>query len=268
MKTYEHAHRRRVGAGQYLLLRLDGRAFHTYTRGLGRPFDLPLMDAMDQAMIELCRAVPGVRLGYVESDEISLLLTDWREREGDAPATEWWMGGVEAKILSLTSSICTAKFNEVRNSQVADGIIASPASFAQFDSRLWTFPGTEEGAILVKRYFAWRRRDSIKNSVTMAALSQYGPKLLEGVKTEEKQAMLRRDGASWDALPEGFKFGRVGVKELREETVTYVHKRTGETHEARALRSHWTLKAADDLEAIWCGETLPDPKFARSSSSV
>lgn len=271
MKTHEHAWRRRVQPTDYVLLRLDGKAFHSYTKGLAKPFDSLLMAAMDRTLVTLCEQVQSVRMGYVESDEISLLLTAFRDVEpsDSNPAGrqtgELWMGGVEAKLLSLSAAIATATFNQVRMEQFAQlGEAAPPlAQFhrspALFDARMWTFPGTEEGRDLVKKYFAWRRRDSIKNSVTMAALDAFSHRAIHGMKTEEKIEKLRTADRAWEDLPAGFRFGRAATREVRRELVTFTHGKTGEAQSAWADRSFWAT-APFEIEAEWfTGETLPAP---------
>lgn len=267
MKAHEHAYRRSLDTSQYVLLRLDGKSFHSYTKRLQKPFDGLLMEAMDRTLLALCEQVQGVRFGYVESDEISLLLTAWREDPASPTRRaegELWMGGVEAKLLSLSAAIATAAFNSVREEQYAS--LAGGPSYgdfhrgpALFDSRLWTFPATEEGRELVQKYFAWRRRDSIKNSVTMAALDAFSHKAIHGLKTEEKMERLREAGKPWEELPLGFQYGRTARKVTELRPVTYTHGKTGEEHTTEALRSRWELGTAEALSTQWDSVTLPRP---------
>ena len=267
MKTYEHVYRRRVPTEDYQLIRLDGKSFHSYTKGLQRPYDEKLMEAMDATTLALCEQVPGVRAAYVESDEISLLLTNFRPVEASdsnpsgVAIGEPWMGGVEAKILSLTAAIASVAFNEERRRQVAD-LPSGEArrqhpSSALFDSRLWTFPGTQEGRELVEKYFLWRRRDSVKNSVTMAALTHFSHRQLHGVNTEAKQERLRAIDAPWEALPAGFRFGRYAQRLLRGEEITFTHGRTGEVKTQFVQRSYWAVEPLEDLDSI--STLIPPP---------
>lgn len=262
MKTYERRHQVYVSKGDYILLRLDGKAFHSYTRGLAKPYDSHLMDAMDRTLHYLCDEIPGVRFGYVESDEISLLITAAPDRLAEDTPSELWMGGRTDKMLSLSAAMATAKFNEIRREQMeeladSEGFNSQTfhRSLALFDSRIWTFPGTEEGRVLVQRYFHWRRRDSIKNSVTMAALDAFGHKALQGVKTEAKQAMLQSAGKPWEELPAGFRFGRQANRVQKEMEVTYRDGRTKELVTTVAQRRVWVM---DDAEVFtFHGKNLP-----------
>lgn len=264
MKEAEHKYRRKVPAG-YLLLRLDGRAFHTYTRGLERPYDTPLMDAMDQTLLALCNEVQGVRFGYVESDEISLLVTDWKDigtsfaNPDGVQISQPWMGGIEAKILSLSAARASVAFNAIRDSQGFD-ITGQPDENgnggALFDSRLWTFPATEEGRQEVANYFLWRQRDSVKNSVTMAALDVFGHKQILGMNTKEKLDALHKAKEPWIDLPQGFRNGRIAVREDKTDTVTYTDGRTGEQKNVIVLRKPFTISPAFDFS--WERDRLLD----------
>lgn len=265
MKEYEHAYRRQVSVEDYILIRLDGKSFHSYTRGLDKPFDSLFMEAMDETLLTLCREVPGVRFGYVESDEISLLITAFKNvtpsnsNSSGVQYSELWMGGVEAKLLSLTAAIATATFNKVREEQKSVSLSENNLHphLALFDSRLWTFPGTDEGKELVKKYFSWRRRDSVKNSVTMAALTHFSHKALHRKNTEEKIIMLNNIGTPWEALPEEFRFGRYSHKVEHDETVTYLHKKTGVTDTIDVKRKKWTINPLINFLGAFTSETLP-----------
>ena len=71
-KGYEAADAgRRAVRGQPLIARLDGRAFHTFTRDLKRPYE----HGMSIAMIETARYLldeMNALVGYTQSDEITL----------------------------------------------------------------------------------------------------------------------------------------------------------------------------------------------------
>ena len=91
------------------IIRLDGKAFHTYTRGLERPYDLDFMSDMDETAKFLCENIQGCKLAYVQSDEISLLLTDFEDI-----TTEAWFDGNVQKMVSISASMAAAKFNQLR----------------------------------------------------------------------------------------------------------------------------------------------------------
>lgn len=207
MKKYEHRYRRVVDPTDYLLVRLDGRAFHSFTRSLQRPYDTDLMLTMDHVTAQLCSQIQGVRVGYTQSDEISLLITGWKEVPSEPHKINLPFGGVEAKILSLTAAIASSEFNYLW------GRHSATTKLAQFDSRLWTFPGTPEGARKVVEYFEWRRADAFRNSISMAAQNLFSAKELHKVPTSKARQMMREVGEPWEDLPTRFKYGRHYLKE-------------------------------------------------------
>jgi hypothetical protein len=153
---YENRTKTYLPRRTYTLIRIDGKAFHTYTKGLNRPFDDQLMDDMDETAIYLCKNIQGAKLAFVQSDEISILLTDF-----DKLQTSAWFDGNIQKITSVSSSLATAKFNELR-----------PNKLALFDSRVFTIPSKVE----VENYFIWRQQDTVRNSISSVAQSLYSSK--------------------------------------------------------------------------------------------
>lgn len=266
MKNHEHKHRRTLPRGEYQLIRLDGRAFHTYTKGLDRPFDREFSEAMEETMLFLCNEIQGVRVGYVQSDEISLLITDWKTVEPSdsnpdgVQQGQLWMGGIEAKIISLSAAMATAKFNEIRNRQKAGPNGKRIAkTLPIFDARVWTFEGTPEGESLVKRYFFWRRADAFKNAVTMAALAQFSHKELHKKHTDDKIEMLAGTKFDVEALESRFKFGLIASRESFDADVTYTRRDTGEVKTTRVRRTRWISRPFDEFATFWTSDTLPKP---------
>jgi tRNA(His) 5'-end guanylyltransferase len=197
MKRYEHVEKRVLPKRTYTLVRIDGKAFHSYTRGLVRPFDNDLAAAMDQTAVALCKELAGAKLAYVQSDEISLLLTDFAEH-----ATEPWMAGVLQKVVSISASVATARFNLAH--------FAKTDSLALFDSRAWTISDPNE----VANYFVWRQRDAVKNSISMTAQALFSHRRLQGLNTDQMQElMFTEKGVNWNDTPTGFKRGRVVERE-------------------------------------------------------
>ena len=199
----------------YTILRLDGKAFHTYTKGLVKPFDQGLFDDMDNAIIALCKEVQGVQFAYTQSDEISLLLTDFA-----TPGTCAWFDGNIQKMVSVSASIMTAEFNTIRRNRLTtladDGKISTDSAVCQllklafFDSRVFTVPDPTE----VYNYFVWRQQDCIRNSVSMVAQSLYSHKELNGKSQTEMHEMIHQKGKNWATdYPQGFKNGRLIVKD-------------------------------------------------------
>lgn len=195
----------------YTIIRLDGKAFHTFTRGMGRPYDQLLIDLMDKTALALVTSIQGCKMAYTQSDEISLLLTDFETITTDA----WFDGNIQ-KMASVSASIATANFNilydlykiQVEQKEWAD------LKLAYFDARVFTIPDPIE----VENYFIWRQKDAVRNSVAMTAQSLYSHKQLEGKSSAEQQDLIHAKGGNWNDMPEGFKRGRTlaRVKEVVE----------------------------------------------------
>jgi len=206
------------------MIRLDGKAFHTYTKGFKRPYDLGLMHVMDNTAIALCERIQGAKMAFVQSDEISIIMTDYDDQQTDA----WFDGNVQ-KITSISASIATAAFNN--GMYLDEEILANMDKVAYFDSRVFTLPSQIE----VVNCFLWRQQDATRNSVSMAAQSMFSHKELHKKNTSEMHEMMFQKGVNWNDYPVGFKRGRAIVKE------TYLHsgrnKKTGEMAETH--RSRW-----------------------------
>jgi tRNA(His) 5'-end guanylyltransferase len=225
MKAHEAATRLLLPRRTYTVLRADGKAFHSYLRGCARPFDEQFMADMDQVAVALCEEISGAVFAYAQSDEISVLVSDF-----GSPGTEPWFGGVVQKMVSVAASVATAAMNARR-----------PGRTALFDARVFTLADPVE----VGNYFLWRQRDAVRNSIAMAAQARFSPRQLHGVGTNVMQEMLwSQHQVNWNDYPDGCKRGRVVVRESGEREVTFTHKRTGVQEMVVALRSWWEPRAA------------------------
>jgi len=189
-QDYEYALRLVVPRRSYVVIRIDGRGFHTFTRGLERPYSCPLAEALDAAAIGLCQEMIGCRFAYGQSDEYSFLLTDF-EKE-NAPL--WFDGNVQ-KIVSVSASLFTAHFNRAFPS----------GKIAAFDSRVLVISQRAE----VEKYFLWRQLDASANSLNMLASAHYAHAELAGKSNSEKHEMLFAKGVNWAKQATDFKRGRV-----------------------------------------------------------
>jgi tRNA(His) 5'-end guanylyltransferase len=188
---YEDALRLRLPRGGYVVVRVDGRAFHTFTRSLERPYSRSLAAALDSAAIALCSEMIGCRFAYGQSDEYSFLLTDTERGL-------WFEGNVQ-KIVSVSASVFTAAFNRAFPAE-------KPASF---DARVLLIPQRSEAA----QYFVWRQLDATANSLNMLASSQYSHDDLLGKSTSEKHELLHAKGLNWAKEPPDFKRGRMVLRD-------------------------------------------------------
>lgn len=203
-ENYEQRTRLFLPRRTYTIIRLDGKAFHTYTKGFKRPYDTNLMRIMDQTTVKLCESIQGVKMAFTQSDEISLLLTDF-----ETPHTDAWFDGNVQKITSVSASIATAAFNN--GMYLDEEIMASMDKVAYFDSRVFTVPDLNE----VVNYFIWRQQDATRNSIQMGAQALYSQKQLHGKDTSELQELMFQKGVNWNDYPAGFKRGRMILKEKK-----------------------------------------------------
>lgn len=209
-----------IEAGRILIpnlpicVRVDGRAFHTFTRGMNRPYDERMSKAMIETMKYLVKKTDAC-IGYVQSDEISLVLSDSKEP---------LFGGRVQKLTSIIAAMATAKFNDEIHKSFPD------KPLAEFDCRVWNVPNRTEAANTI----LWREFDATKNSISMAARSVYSDNQLLGKNSSDKQEMLWQKGINWDKYPVFFKRGTYARRVVMERKLTPDElKNLPEHHEAR-----------------------------------
>jgi len=193
MKNYEGRETKGCAMpGLPVVIRLDGKTFSKWTKGLARPFDVRLSALMVDVTKELVDATHAL-IGYTQSDEITLILP---------PATresEMWLGGKFQKLVSVTAAMATAHFN----AGVPHCIPERVGRLAFFDSRAWAMP-TEAEAV---NALLWRELDASKNSVSMAARHYYSHRELQGKNGSEMQDLLHEKDVNWNDYPSFFKRG-------------------------------------------------------------
>lgn len=211
MKSYyENRSRFCLPNKSYVIMRVDGKAFHTFTKKMKRPFDFDFIDDMNQTAIELCKNISGAKFAYVQSDEISILISDL----DDIYSQSWFENNIQ-KMTSVSASIATASFNKSRLKRKMDILKSEPSpsnilsafdayKFAEFDSRVFTIPTVAE----VMNYFLWRQQDCTRNSIAMVAQSLYSTKELHKVNTTEMQEYIFRKGINWNDYDPKLKRGR------------------------------------------------------------
>jgi tRNA(His) guanylyltransferase len=212
MKAYEKVYRYEFPNRTYIILRFDGRSFSKYTKQFDRPFDDNMRECMDYAAKELCKEISGARFAYVQSDEISVLVTNV-----DKIDMQIWFGGVKSKMESVGASIVSNAFNkrlmQIRRDEcgyAADlwDMFAS-FKFAQFDGRGYLIPDRQE----VGNYFVWRQSDCVRNSISMCAYSMLKGNR-NGLTTSIMQDRLMAEcNFNWNDLDAGYKRGRLITKE-------------------------------------------------------
>jgi len=165
-------------------IRIDGKSFHTYTKGFNKPFDDDLIRAMQNTMYRLCNAIQGCVFGYTQSDEITLILIDYNDLN-----TEAYFDYEVQKLCSVISSMATAYFN--------DEMQTFSSYLAMFDCRCFNIPKEE-----VANLIYWRQCDATRNSIQMVGQSQFSQKELQGKSCNDIQNMLLIEkNINWNDYP-------------------------------------------------------------------
>lgn len=223
MKGYEGITRNFLTKRIPVIIRLDGKAFHTFTKGMNRPFDELLIASMQETAKYLCENIQGCKMAYTQSDEITLLLTDFESID-----TQGWFEYNIQKMLSISASMATLAFNKIFRDKVMDNNIEeymNKIDKALFDSRVFTLPKEE-----VCNCFIWRQQDATRNSIQMVGQANFSHKELHGKSCDKIQDMLfSQKNINWNDLDTYLKRGSCVVKE------TYVNDLTG------VLRSRWVI---------------------------
>lgn len=179
--------------GLPICIRLDGRAFHSFTQGLNRPYDDRLSTIM-RLVMRACAEETNAVLGYTQSDEISLVLYS-----SDA-ASQLYFDGRFQKIISMLAGVAAFEFNR----QLPEWLPNKAHTRALFDCRAWTVPSLDEAANAI----LWRELDAVKNSISMLAEHYFSTKQLHGLGQTDRLAMLRAKNVEWEDYPTLFKRGQ------------------------------------------------------------
>lgn len=198
-------------------IRLDGKGFSKLTSTLNKPFDDGFSDDMDATAAYLCENIQGAKFAYTQSDEITVVMTDYDTNESQA-----WFDYSVQKMVSISASLATAKFNQLR--MMREGTTFNAESvrelglnykikahkLAMFDARVFQVPNVDE----MVNTMIWRQQDCTRNSVSMAASANFPHKLLEGKKSSDKQDLLMTKGINWNDYKPKYKRGSVISKQI------------------------------------------------------
>ena len=247
---YEDRTRYMLPRRTYTLIRLDGKSFHTYTRGLKKPFDKALSEDIDNSIIAMLPEIQGAVFAYTQSDEISILLTDFA-----TPTTSAWFDGNLQKISSVAASIMTAQFNLRRLcgeggecEEWSEGPEGVTPKLAYFDARIFTIPDRIE----VMNYFIWRNQDCARNSMSMVAQTNFSHKELQGKSTKNMHEMLHAKEVNWATdYTDREKNGALVVKEEYKTVIPGLSYRNDSVPgnppdlvPLEAMRTRWVSKGA------------------------
>lgn len=228
-----------------VIIRLDGKAFHTYTKGLNKPFDEGLIEDMQSTAIYLCQNIQGAKCAYTQSDEISILVTDF-----DTLTTDAWFDYNVQKMTSVSASLATGAFNQLRLKRlVSENSVQKECQYtdsfdqwnlANFDSRVFNIPPDEVG-----NYFYARQRDAVKNSIAMLAQSLYSHSELHNKNGNEMQEMCFQKGHNWNDLHWSKKRGSFVVKNTYYDGLSpedyYLQQKHEKSEESAVIRTKWEV---------------------------
>lgn len=248
---YEQVPKTRLVRRTPVAIRIDGKAFHTFTRGFEKPFDEVLGRAMRETMKYLCENIQGCVLGYTQSDEITLILIDYKKLTSSA-----WFDYEVQKMCSIAASMATMVFNrafkEEVNTWFGEQTVPISESIAQrynlymekiekgamFDARCFNIPKEE-----VANLIYWRQLDATRNSIQMVGQANFSHNELQNKSCNVIQEMLFQErDINWNDFPTHLKRGSCCVKS--EATTTCAKTVDGQVITWAAERPHWEI----DLE--------------------
>lgn len=251
MKSYENITRTYLPGRMPIIIRIDGKAFHTFTKGFKKPFDDILMRAMEETAAVLCRDIEGVKVAYTQSDEISLLITN-----NDTWETQPWFGNNIQKMASVAASIATLAFNRAfwhevnmlnndylntEDNECLNVYCRAVEKGATFDARVFVLPADE-----VCNYFIWRQQDAIRNSIQSMGQAHFSHKELMNKNCENIKQMLVEKNLKWESIPVSCQRGICVVKkptkvktQINMKAMTYMEM----------TRNRWTVD--DNIPLFW-----------------
>lgn len=244
MKEYENVSANKLTRRTPVAIRIDGKAFHTFTRGFDKPFDRVLMKAMQDTMKYLCERVQGCVLGYTQSDEITLILVDYKQLNSSA-----WFDYKVQKLCSVTASMATLGFSKAfKNALYEEECLwdtgltpqdveiqrfhqeymrtlkAAEDKGAMFDARCFNIPKEE-----VTNLIYWRQLDAIRHSIQMIGQANFSHKELQGKSCEKiKEMLLAEKGMNWDYFSPVYKYDSCCIK-------------VAETDPDGVIRANWEI---------------------------
>ena len=218
---YEQVPKFRLYRRTPVAIRIDGKAFHTFTRGFQKPFDEVLIKSMQETMKYLCENIQGCVLGYTQSDEITLILVDYKKLNSDA-----WFDYEIQKICSIAASMATMAFNRsfrynaeiemafTKDEKYKETLLNAIIKGAMFDARCFNIPREE-----VTNLIYWRQLDATRNSIQMVGQANFSHKELQNKTCNDIQDMLMlQKGINWNDFPTHQKRGSCCVRKVVDVT--------------------------------------------------
>ena len=227
MKEYEKRNQYYLQKRTPVAIRVDGRSFHTFTRGFKRPFDYIFMKSMQETAKYMCENMGNAKFAYVQSDEITIILVDY-----DTLETDCWFNYRTDKLCSISASMTTMAFNkyfeknvreysyihygQLSTIRLTDTYNRAIDKGAMFDARCFNIPKEE-----VTNLIYWRQLDASRNSIQMVGQANFSHKELQNKSCNDIQDMLMlQKNINWNDFPTYQKRGSCIVKSDRNETIT------------------------------------------------
>lgn len=245
MKCYENVTRNYLTRRAPVIIRVDGKAFHSFTRGFKRPFDGIFVKSMQETMKYLCENIQGCVLGYTQSDEITLVIIDYEKIESCA----WFDNNIQ-KMASISASMATLAFNKYFSANVYkyiedykrehqlifieednkyyNTLIDAIKKGAMFDSRVFTLPKEE-----VVNCVIWRQQDATRNSINSVGQANFSHKQLQNKSCNDVQDMLMSEkGINWNDYTTTLKRGSCCIK---------MHQKINDGTKQEYIRNKWII---------------------------
>lgn len=238
-KSYERQYSKQLLPLIPICARIDGRAFHTFAKGLQRPYDSRLSNLMIETTKYLVKSTNAI-IGYTQSDEISLI---WFE---ESIKSEVFFDADHSKMVSILAAKTSNFFNKNLETYIPEKAeqYKNKDDNPEFDSRVWNVPTLWEAA----NYLIWRELDATRNSISMAAQAYYSHNQLHKKTSSQKQDMLFEVGVNWNNYPDFFKRG------------SYIQKVT--------VERPFTSTEIDKLPLKHEARTNPDLKIKRQEVKI
>ena len=259
MKEYEKRNQYYLQKRTPVAIRVDGRSFHTFTKGFKRPFDDILMKSMQETAKYMCENMGNAKLAYIQSDEITIILTDY-----DTLETDCWFNYRTDKLCSISASMATMAFNRVfvknvdewgrltfpnwdeggTNEEVDVDLLKLNDAYqraigkgAMFDARCFNIPKEE-----VTNLIYWRQLDATCNSIQMVGQANFSHKELQNKSCNDIQDMLHEQkGINWNDYPTVCKRGTACIKNRKIIEYLDEFKVTAKLMDSTKTENSWII---------------------------
>ena len=251
MKKYEAVPKNTLMRRTPVIIRVDGRAFHTFTKGFQKPFDDVLMRVMQDTMKYLCENIQGCVFGYTQSDEITLILIDYKKLNSEA-----WFDYEVQKMCNIVASMATMAFNRFfmyeyeefnrwiyegsptdEDKRLNDVYYNAMCKGAMFDARAFNLPKED-----VTNNIYWRQLDASRNSIQMVGQANFSHRELLNKTCDQIQDMLMTQrGINWNDMGTSYKRGSCCVRNRRSISTSVDGAETCEIRNPKEPETAWII---------------------------